>query len=115
MFYSNLPPQILAILTPLRLGAGLLSPELSAEIQTELRARVLRDGKFTKSQVLYMPVSLIPPAAWFYDCIDCTFYQGGMKTCELVTGTIAPAAWCGLWTNIQEEKPFDWIIDGVGL
>jgi len=100
--YGSLPPWVLALVTPL----GLLS---EMDFRAQLRSRVARDGKFTKFQVLYFPVTPILPVAWFYHCADCVFYQKDNRTCELVQGGIAPLAWCGLWTNRQEDRPFSWV------
>ena len=112
--YESLPPQIMTLVTPLRLGLGLLDPEASMDIRVQLRSRVARDGKFTKLQVLYLPVTPLLPGPWFYDCADCIFYQWQGRTCELVQGNIEPYAWCGLWTNLQEDRPFSWVGRAIG-
>ena len=112
--YESLPPQIMALVTPLRLGLGLLDPEQSMDIRAQLRSRLAREGKFPKFQVLYLPVTPILPVAWYYDCADCVFYQAANRTCELVQGNIAPFAWCGLWTNLQEDRPFSWVGRAIG-
>lgn len=116
--YESLPPQIMTLVTPLRLGLGLLDPEQSMDIQAQLRSRVAKEGKFSKFQALYFPVTPILPLAWFYDCADCVFYQAAdfaaTRTCELVQGNIAPFAWCGLWTNLQEDRPFSWVGRAMG-
>lgn len=107
--YAKLPPQLLAIVTPFRLGLSLVDRDGALEMVTQLRNRVARDGQFSKLQVFYMPVTLIPPAAWFYDCADCYFYLEGTRRCELVDGNIEPYAWCGLWLNRREDQPFSWL------
>lgn len=107
--YYNLPPTILAVMTPVRLALGLLTPGVSVDMIRELRTRVAREGKFGKVSVIYTPVTPILPAAWFYDCADCTFYREQSRDCDIVKGNIEPYAWCGLWINRGEDLPFSWI------
>ena len=104
--YEQLPPQILAIMTPIRLGLSLAEV---VDMVSQLRTRVARDGKFSKLQALYLPVTLIPPVAWFYECSTCEFYLWETRLCELVDGNIEPYAWCGLWINQREDLPFSWV------
>lgn len=101
--------QIIPVLTPLRQGLSLLNPEVRDESLTLIRARVGTDGKFSKFEVFYFPITPIPPAAWFYDCADCVFYEPSTRGCEVVEGIIEPYAWCVLWVNNQDDKPFSWI------
>lgn len=108
--FYNLPPQVMALIAPLNVAAGLLNPEIVRQVRGQLRSRRLTQGQFTKMEVFYMPVTLIPPAAYFYDCADCVFYRQSSKTCELVAGNIEPYAWCGLWINKEEDKPFSWLM-----
>lgn len=107
--FYDLPPQVMAILAPLNVGAGLLNPEIVKQLRGQLRGRRVTQGQFLKAQVLFMPVSLIMPAAYFYDCADCTFYRQSSKSCELVAGNIEPYAWCGLWLPKEGDQPFSWL------
>ncbi|MCJ7663295.1 MAG: hypothetical protein MUO24_03540 [Desulfobacterales bacterium] len=107
--FYHLPPQVMSILAPLNVGAGLLNPEIVKQVRGQLRGRRVAGGQFLKAQVLYMPVSLIMPAAYVYDCAGCTFYRQSSKTCELVAGNIEPYAWCGLWLTQEGDQPFSWL------
>jgi hypothetical protein len=107
--FYNLPPQLMSILAPLNVGAGIFNPEIVRQVRGQLRGRRVTQGQFVKTQVFFMPVTLILPAAYFYDCADCAFYQQSTKTCELVAGNIEPYAWCGLWLPQEEDKPFSWL------
>ncbi len=107
--YSTLPPQVMALLTPLNVAAGLLNPQMVKQIRGELLGRRIFQGQYSKMMVGYLPVTLIPPAAYFYDCADCTFYRQSTKTCALVAGNIEPYAWCGLWLPKDDDKPFAWL------
>ncbi|KKK81340.1 hypothetical protein LCGC14_2814450, partial [marine sediment metagenome] len=42
------PPDLVLATTPLWMGASLLNPDLRTELASLIRARVARDGKFTK-------------------------------------------------------------------
>lgn len=107
--FYHLPPQVMSILAPLNVGAGLFNPETVSQLRGQLRGRRVTQGQFLKAQVFYMPVSLIPPAAYFYDCAGCAFYRQSSKTCELVEGNIEPYAWCGLWLPQDDDNPFSWL------
>lgn len=108
VFYT-LPPQVMALLAPLNVAAGLFNPEIVNQVRAQLRGRRAAQGQFLKAQVAFMPVTLILPAAYFYDCADCVFYRQSSKTCELVAGNIEPYAWCGLWLPRDGDRPFSWI------
>ena len=108
--FYHLPPQVMALLAPLNVGAGLLNPQIVNQVRAQLRGRRVTQGQFLKVQVGYMPVTLILPAAYFYDCADCVFYRQSSKTCELVAGNIEPYAWCGLWLPRDGDKPFSWLL-----
>lgn len=101
------PIQVMAFFTPLRVAQTLVDPELRGTMAQELRARAQREGKWAKAQAFYIPVSLIPPAAWRYECSTCTFFS--QKSCELVKDVIQPYAWCALWVNRGEDNPLSWI------
>lgn len=107
--YAQLPAPVLALMTPVRVALGAFGRESSLAMVQELRNRVAREGKFRKLAVFYLPVSLIPPAAWFYDCSECQFYLEERRQCELVEGDIEPYAWCGLWVNRGEDLPLSWV------
>lgn len=107
--YGQLPPEVLSLVTPVNVAIGLLKPEIVQNIASQLRGRVLMQGQFCKPQVAYLPVTLIPPAAYFYDCADCLFYRQSSRTCELIYGDIEPYAWCGLWLPKSNDQPFSWI------
>jgi hypothetical protein len=107
--YYHLPPEVMALITPLHVAAGLVNRAAIDSVRSQLRGRVLTKGHFLKVQVGYMPVTLILPAAYFYDCADCVFYRQATKSCEVVMGNIEPYAWCGLWLPKSEDKPFSWL------
>jgi hypothetical protein len=90
-------------------GAGLFNPDIVKQVRGQLRGRKLTQGQFQKTQVFYMPVTLLLPAAYFYDCSTCVFNQQATKTCELVAGNIEPYAWCGLWLPKDDDTPFSWL------
>jgi hypothetical protein len=107
--YAQLPPEVLALVTPFNVGAGVLNPAVAAEARSGLRRRVIVQGKLTKIQAAFMPVTLIPPAAYFYACADCAFHRQANKSCELVAGHIEPYAWCGLWLPQEDDRPLAWL------
>ena len=107
--YYHLPPEVMSLVTPLNVAAGLFNPEITAQVRNQLKSRVLTKGQFLKPQVAYLPVTLILPAAYFYDCADCALYRQSTKTCEVVAGNIEPYAWCGLWLPKAGDKPFTWL------
>lgn len=107
--FSVLPPQIMALGAPLHVAFGLVNPETVNQVRVQLASRVKAEGQFSKSQVFFQPVTLILPAAYFYDCADCSSYRQGNRTCQLVAGNIEPFAWCGLWLPRTNDKPFSWL------
>ncbi len=107
--FYKLPPEVMALVTPLNVAAGLLNPQIVNEVRGQLRGRRVTQGQFSKAQVAYLPVTLILPAAYFYDCADCSFYRQSSKTCELVAGNIESYAWCGLWLPRDGDQPFSWL------
>ncbi len=107
--FYDLPPQVMSIMAPLQVAAGIFNPEIVRKVRGQLRGRRVTHGQFLKTQVFFMPVTLIPPAAYFYDCFDCTFYRQSTKTCELVAGNIEAYSWCGLWLPKEDDQPFSWI------
>lgn len=80
--------------------ASLLQPWVEA-----LEAKVLRVGKYSKGEVLYVPFSP-PPALWDYKCKKCGFWQEG--GCSVVEGSISPSGWCVNWIPPANYKPLTW-------
>lgn len=107
--YANLPPEVLSLVTPFNVAAGLLSPDVITEARAGLRRRVIVKGKLAKLQVAYMPLSLLPPGAYIYACSECSFFRQANKSCELVAGNIEPYAWCGLWLPQESDRPMAWV------
>ena len=103
------PIQVVALFTPLRIAQTLVNPALRDSMVQELRQRVKEEGQYSKLQVFYMAITPFPPAAWFYGCSECTFYNSKNRSCELVRGRIEAYAWCALFINLAEDKPFSWI------
>ncbi|KKM75911.1 hypothetical protein LCGC14_0833070 [marine sediment metagenome] len=114
MTMRALLPDLVLATTPLWMGASLFNPELRTELASLIRARVVRDGKFTKLMAMYMPISLMPPGAWFYECSTCPFFQAAAESCEVVEGSVQAYAWCPLWVSRPEDSPFSWIARAVG-
>jgi hypothetical protein len=107
--FSYLPPQVMAAIAPLHVAFGLVNPETVSQVRAQLASRVKDRGQFSKRQVFYQPVTLILPAAYFYDCADCGFYRQANRSCQVVAGNIEPYAWCGLWLPRSKDQPFSWI------
>lgn len=107
-FVAMAPPQVLAMTVPLEVGRGLIVPGVTEQTRNVLVARVAKNGKFQKSSVFYMPYSFVPPGAYCYQCRNCTFYQSGKQTCEVVDDIVQPYSWCGLWLPLVDEKPYTW-------
>ncbi|KKN39343.1 hypothetical protein LCGC14_0744480 [marine sediment metagenome] len=108
-----------ALMTPLRIGLGLIFPETVVQLRQELRGLVQERGaKFTKFETGYAPFSPILPGAYFYDCSTCDFFKkesAVVAACEVVEGQIAPYAWCFLWGPTKEDAPFSWMARAVAL
>lgn len=114
--YATDPPQYLAAVTPFHVAWSLQDPELIPAIRDVLLTRINQNGKFGKFSVYYLPVTLLPPAAYFYECSTCTFYSPnnpntnlGEKTCAIIDGIIEPYAWCGLWLPTLNDQPLLWL------
>jgi len=107
--YYGVPRQIMSLLAPLDVGRGLIDPDRVAQARQAIASRAFSQGQFAKLEVFYMPVTLIPPGAYFYDCADCVFYRQASKTCQVVQGNIEPYAWCGLWLPKEGDQPFAWL------
>lgn len=72
-------------------------------------------AKLPKALALYLPTAP-PPAIFIYQCKYCRFFIEP-NDCSIVCrkgypdyNIISPIAWCILWVNKPEEKPFDWVI-----
>lgn len=107
--FYHLPPQVMGMVAPLNVAAGLLNPDIVRDVRGQLRGRRAVQGQFLKPQVFYLPVSLIPPGVYFYECSSCVFYRQSGKTCELVAGNIEPYAWCAIWLPKEGDRPFSWL------
>ncbi|KKM62482.1 hypothetical protein LCGC14_1521220 [marine sediment metagenome] len=112
---AKTPIPVVAMVTPLRIAQTLVNPQLRDSMALELRQRAREEGQYSKFQVGYLPITPFPPAAFFYECSTCTFYNLKAKSCELVQGVIEPFAWCGLWINLSEDKPLSWIKRAVAI
>jgi hypothetical protein len=78
---------------------------------TELNNYVALNGKFTKFEVGYLPISP-PPLFWDYKCKKCMSYIPAIDTtkpqCNWVNGDIGPGAWCSIWIAPSNYKAFSW-------
>lgn len=72
----------------------------------EIETHVQENGSFTKSQVLYSPLSP-PPVFWDYKCAKCRFYDGA-GGCRVVDGEIGRNGWCVLWLPPDNKPAFTW-------
>ena len=106
---KRLPQGLVLGTTPLWMGVSLVNPEVRDEVAGLIRAKVARDGKFSKLMAMYMPISLLPPGAWFYECSTCSLFNAAAESCEAVEGSIAAYAWCPLWVSGSADAPFAWI------
>jgi hypothetical protein len=80
---------------------GTLGPWISG-----LEDYVNKMGRFTKFEVMYVPVSP-PPFFYDYKCRKCRWWiQGG--SCQMVDGLIVPRGWCAIWVPPDSYKPFTW-------
>ncbi len=99
-----------ALATPLRAAVSIVVPEERDRTEQDLRAQVQQQGrKFTKVESFYIPVALLPPGVWFYECATCAVFEPGPRTCALVEGNIEPYAWCPLWVPRPDDPPFSWL------
>ena len=85
-------------------------PGVSADILQswidELNRYVAINGKFSKFQVMYLPLSP-PPVFWDYKCKKCLkFVQP--NGCNWVSGEVAPSGWCAIWVPPAEYKALTW-------
>ncbi len=106
---STLPPQIMALLVPPNVAAGVINVRYTKEMRQDLRSRRVAQGMLSKTAVYYLPFSPMPPIAYVYDCSNCTFNRQANKSCELVAGNIEAYAWCALWMPKDDDKPFGWM------
>lgn len=95
--------------TPLDVGLSLIKPGIIQSKRSEILAQVRSHGQYNKLEAAYIPVTLILPVAWFYECSTCSFYRPSSKSCEPVSGTIEPFAWCLLWLPQENDLPLSWL------
>jgi len=74
----------------------------------KIKERVSTEGVFTKSEVIYAPLTPFPPVFWEYRCDKCLWWVPPNK-CEVVEGEIAPRAWCAVWLPPTGVKPLSWL------
>ena len=99
-----------------RAAAGATVKEgLGEEWRGTLQSYVDRNGKFTKFETLYLPISL-PPLFWEYNCGQCFAFQRETQTCKWVKeegfpnpGIIHPQGWCTVWMPLEGATPFSYI------
>jgi len=84
-----------------------VSPGVLQPWVAEINAHVAEKGKFTKSQVAYLPFSP-PPVFWDYKCRKCRFWQSP-DSCTVVDGKISPGAWCAIWLPPEDKPAFSWV------
>jgi len=72
----------------------------------ELEDYVLKNGKFSKFSVAYIPFSP-PPVFWDYKCKKCIWWEEP-NGCEMVEGNISPRGWCAIWVPPEEYGAFTW-------
>lgn len=80
--------------------ASVLQPWVDA-----LETKVMRIGKYSKSEVIYIPFSP-PPALWDYKCKKCNWWRDG--GCAMVEGEISPSGWCAVWIPPSNYRPLSW-------
>jgi len=73
----------------------------------EINAHVAEKGKFTKSQVAYIPFSP-PPVFWDYKCRKCRYWVE-LNACEVVEGEISPRGWCAIWLPPDDKPALSWV------
>ena len=83
------------------ISPGTLQPWIN-----EIETRVTEQGKFTKSQVGYLPFSP-PPVFWDYKCKKCRFWESP-DACKVVEGAISPSGYCVIWVPPEEYKALSW-------
>jgi len=89
---NTFPPSMLVKSISVAAANATVSPGTLQPWVDEVEAHVRENGKFTKSQVLYFPLSP-PPVFWDYKCRKCRFWQGP-NGCRVVEGEISPRGWC---------------------
>ena len=84
------------------ISPGVLQPWID-----DINQEVAEKGKFSKSQVAYLPFSP-PPVFWDYKCRKCLFWQGP-DSCTVVEGEISPGGWCSIWLPPEDKPAFSWV------
>jgi len=89
----------------------------------EVQAGTNPDGKVSKRNVGYLPISPLPPGLWEYNCASCRFYRpgggegGANPRCSVVGQDEDPfggekihaQGWCSLWLPPDDREAFAWI------
>ena len=83
-----------------------INPHLVQSWVNELDKQVLSNGKFSKLQVIYAPVSP-PPVFWDYKCKKCRVWMGP-NGCKWVKGNISPNGWCVIWLPPTQYRELSW-------
>ncbi|MBA7648397.1 hypothetical protein ES703_56183 [subsurface metagenome] len=83
-----------------------ISPGVLQPWVDDINRRVAEQGKFSKSQVGYLPFSP-PPVFWNYKCKKCLAWQPP-SSCKWVEGKISPNGWCAIWIPMEEYKAMTW-------
>ena len=96
------------------LGATVM-PGLGEEWRDALQAHVNRNGKLTKFEALYTPVTP-PPVFWEYNCGQCFAFLRETLTCKWVSevsfpnpGQIHPQGWCAVWMPLDGARPLGYL------
>jgi len=103
---NTFPPSMLVKSISVAAANATVSPGTLQPWVDEVEAHVRENGKFTKSQVLYFPLSP-PPVFWDYKCRKCRFWQGP-DSCIVVDGKISPGGWCAIWLPPEDKPAFSW-------
>ncbi len=99
-----------------RAAAGVtIKPGLGDRWRHDIESYVLKNGKFSKFETAYSPISP-PPVFWEYNCGQCFAFQRATLTCKWVSeqglvnpGKISPVGWCAIWMPMPGVKPFTYV------
>ena len=83
-----------------------LAPGRGEEWAQALEAYVAQAGKFSKLDIVYVPVQP-PPFFWDYNCGRCKYWTEP-NGCTLVEGWVARGGWCAIYMPPAGVKPFTW-------
>ena len=84
------------------ISPGVLQPWID-----DINRYVTEHGKFSKSQVAYIPFSP-PPVFWDYKCKKCRFLIEP-NTCKVVEGKISQGGWCASWLPPEGKPALSWV------